>query len=142
MYFYYLVELWFLIELINDGNEMYKIMQEIILMLCIIDFFKVYDKVVEMICFGGVILFLLIFGFVNIIGGEGMVVKNVFFFGEYGEFVVEEMFLEYGVLDVEWCCYMKMVFGENLKIVWGYICMGVFWYLRKYFEKVRIIKEK
>lgn len=75
-------------------------------------------------------------------GGEAVVVKNMFNSGEDPEIVVEDMLLEHGIPKSERRRYMKMACGENPRRVYKHTRMGNAWWFRKHMERAKELKEQ
>ncbi|KAK0388571.1 hypothetical protein NLU13_4814 [Sarocladium strictum] len=142
MHSHHLAMVWPETEATADENEMHESTKELSPAVRIIDSLKAYDQAAKLICSGGITSSLILPGSANIIGGEGIPVKNALFSGEHGEPVVEELLLEYGIPEEERHRYMKMAFGENPRSVWGHTRMGVSWHLREHLELARKLREK
>jgi AraC-like DNA-binding protein len=126
----------------NDGNEMHPDTGPVTPMVRIIDSMTARDAAIRIIMSGGVTSSLVIPGSANIMGGEGVPVKNVEMSGPNGEYVVEEMLLEHGVPEEDRRRYIKMACGENPSRVYGHTRMGNAWILRHQLERARALLER
>lgn len=126
----------------EEANEMSPMFGPLTPFLRAIDGLHPYDIGAAIIASGGVTSSLIIPGSANIMGGEGVTVKNVRRPGENREPVVEDMLLEHGVPEEKRHRYMKMACGENPKRVYGHTRMGNAWILRKHFAKAKELKDK
>ncbi|RFU34480.1 hypothetical protein B7463_g1891, partial [Scytalidium lignicola] len=133
---------WPLIDATDDTNEVNSLTGAVTPFLRIQDSLKPYDPATAVIASGGVTTSLVIPGSANIIGGEGVVVKNVLRSGLNGEEVVEEILLEHGVPVGERRRYLKMACGENPRRVYKHTRMGNAWHLRKHMARAQDILEK
>ncbi|KNG89129.1 hypothetical protein ANOM_002995 [Aspergillus nomiae NRRL 13137] len=125
----------------NDVNER-PLLGPITPFVRAIDGFKPYDPAIKIIASGGVTSSLVLPGSANIIGGEAYMVKNLPLSGAAGEPVVEELLLEYGLLEKDRQRYLKMACGENPKRVYGNTRLGLTWLLRKRLEEARELHER
>lgn len=128
---------WPVTEMVEDSAEVNTDTMATTSMMRVIDALKAYDPAANMIASGGVTTSLIIPGSANLIGGEGVAVKNALYSGKNAEPVVEELLLERGLPAQEHRRYMKMAMGENPKRVWKYSRFGNAWYLRKHFQKAK-----
>lgn len=142
MHSHHLVEDWPQISDIPDGNEMFADMGALTPFLRILDSMKAYDVATKLVASGGVTSSLIIPGSANIMGGEGAVVKNAWRSGPNGEFVVEEMLLEYGLSPSQRRRYMKMACGENPIGIYKHTRMGNAWVLRKWLARAKELMDK
>ncbi|KAH6967848.1 carbohydrate esterase family 9 protein [Ilyonectria sp. MPI-CAGE-AT-0026] len=129
-------------DMTDDGNELNKETGAITAMGRVIDALKPYDLATSLICSGGVTSSLILPGSANLIGGEGVPVKNAVRSGESGEPTVEDMLLERGVPWESRRRYMKMAFGENPKVVWDHTRQGTAMLLRKHMQKAKELMDK
>lgn len=142
MHSHHLVEDWPQISDIPDGNEMFADLGALTPFLRILDSMKAYDVATKLVASGGVTSSLIIPGSANIMGGEGAVVKNAWRSGPNGEFVVEEMLLEYGLPPSQRRRYMKMACGENPIGIYKHTRMGNAWVLRKWLARAKELMDK
>jgi imidazolonepropionase-like amidohydrolase len=126
----------------SDANEMNAATEALTPQARVLDALKPYDVATALIASGGVTSSLLLPGSANLIGGEGVPVKNAVRPGSAGEPVIEEMLLEHGVPEAERRRYIKMAMGENPKRVWKHTRMGSAMILRAHFEKAKALKER
>ena len=126
----------------NNGNEMHPSTGPLTPFVRILDSMAARDVAVRIIMSGGVTSSLIIPGSANIMGGEGVPVKNVEMSGPNGEYVVEEMLLEHGVPEEERRRYIKMACGENPSRTYGHTRMANAWMLRRQMERARALEEK
>lgn len=126
----------------SDDAEVHDSTGAVTPQMRILDALKPYDNATKLICSGGVTSSLVIPGSSNIVGGEGVAVKNVLYSGQHGEPVVEELLLERGINVDERQRYMKMAFGENPKRLWGHSRLGTAWHLRQHMQKAKDLKDK
>lgn len=106
------------------------------------DSIKPYDIATRIIASGGITSSLILPGSANIIGGEGILVKNFMNGGEHREEVVEDLLLEHGVPQSNRRRYMKMACGENPKGVYDHTRMGNAWIFRKHMSRAKELMEK
>ncbi|RAL13393.1 uncharacterized protein BO97DRAFT_442426 [Aspergillus homomorphus CBS 101889] len=107
----------------------------------VLDALKAYDPVATIVASGGVTSSLILPGSENIMGGEGIPVKNLR--REEGEEeLVEELLLEHGVPKNERRRFMKMACGENPKDVHGHTRMGNSFLFRKHMKTARLLLRK
>ncbi|PSR78882.1 hypothetical protein BD289DRAFT_443226 [Coniella lustricola] len=144
MHSHHLAVVWPLTPPTQDENEMHDDFGPLTPFVRILDLLKAYDEATARIASGGVTTSLIIPGSANIMGGEGTVVKNAVKPGKNGEYVVEEMLFEHGVVEgqEEKHRYMKMACGENPKSVYGHTRMGNVWVLRKWLARAKELLEK
>lgn len=142
MHSHHLVEDWPQISDIPDGNEMFADLGALTPFVRVLDSMKAYDVATKLVASGGVTSSLIIPGSANIMGGEGAVVKNAWRSGPNGEFVVEEMLLEYGLSPSERRRYMKMACGENPIGIYKHTRMGNAWVLRKWLARAKELMDK
>lgn len=120
-----------------DSAEVHPDTKAVTSQMRVIDAMKAYDEATILIASGGVTTSLIIPGSANLIGGEGVPVKNALYSGANAEPIVEEVLLERGIPQSERQRYMKMALGENPKGVWGYSRLGNAWHLREHFQKAK-----
>ncbi|TVY81685.1 hypothetical protein LSUE1_G002182 [Lachnellula suecica] len=142
MHSHHLAIPWPALKATRDENEMHPDTGPMTPQLRIVDSIKGYDLATEVIASGGVTTSLILPGSANIMGGEGMLVKNILKPGENSEFVVEDMLLEHGVPKENRRRFMKMACGENPKRQYGHTRMGNAWILRKHMERAKELMEK
>ena len=142
MHSHHLSGVWPATKSTEDGNEINPATKALTPMVRVLDSLKPYDPATELILSGGITSSLIIPGSANLIGGEGITVKNVLYSGEHGEPVVEDLLLERGIPANQRRRYMKMAFGENPKEVWEYTRMGNSWHLREHLQKAKDMREK
>lgn len=140
MHSHHLAIAWPTNEMTDDANEMDSKAQGIVAMNRVLDSLKPYDMATSLICSGGVTSSLLLPGSANLVGGEGVPVKNAVASGEHGEPVVEDFLLERGVPWGERRRYMKMAMGENPKATLGYSRQGNAMHLRKHLQRAKELK--
>lgn len=133
---------WPTIAATDDTNEVNTLTGAVTPFLRVKDSLKPYDPATAIIASGGVTTSLIIPGSANIVGGEGVVVKNVMRSGVNGEEVVEEMLLEYGVPVEDRRRYLKMACGENPRRVYKHTRMGNAWQFRKHMARAKDVLEK
>lgn len=124
----------------SDENEVH--MGPLTPFVRVIDSIKTDDKATAIIAAGGVTTSLLIPGSANIIGGEGVLVKNFVPGSESGEEVVEDVLLEHGIPTEERRRYMKMACGENPTSVYEHTRMGNAWLFRKQMTRAQELIRK
>lgn len=129
-------------EINDDTNEASPETKAFTPMVRAIDALKPYDVAATLIASGGVTSSLLIPGSANLMGGEGVTVKNALYSGKHAEPVVQDLLLERGVPVEERRRYMKMAYGENPKRVWGYTRLGNAWHLREHLQKAKDLQEE
>jgi hypothetical protein len=120
MHSHHSISTWPSLGMTDDTNEMNPEFGPLTPFVRVLDGLKAYDIGMTHIMSGGITSSLLLPGSANIMGGEGIPVKNALYSGELGdgEPVVEEMLLEHGVPLAERHRYLKMAFGENPKRVY------------------------
>jgi len=106
------------------------------------DSIKAYDPAAAVIASGGVTTSLLLPGSANIMGGEGILVKNLARDGEHSEPVVEDLLLEHGIPEKERRRYLKMACGENPRGVYSHTRMGNAWLFREQMTRAKELREK
>jgi imidazolonepropionase-like amidohydrolase len=142
MHSHHFTGVWPATEINDDTNEMTGETKAFTPMVRAIDALKPYDIAAKLIAAGGVTSSLLIPGSANLIGGEGVTVKNALYSGEHGEPVVQDLLLERGVPVEQRRRYMKMAYGENPKLIWGYTRLGNAWHLREHLQRAKDLKEQ
>ncbi|KAI9644609.1 hypothetical protein NHQ30_006631 [Ciborinia camelliae] len=140
MHSHHFLHAWPELSVTADENEFH--MGPLTPFLRAIDSIKTDDKATAVIASGGVTTSLLIPGSANIIGGEGILVKNFVHGGETGEEVVEDVLLEHGIPTEERRRYMKMACGENPTGVYDHTRMGNAWLFRKQMTRGKELIEK
>ncbi|KAH8802876.1 hypothetical protein F5884DRAFT_803522 [Xylogone sp. PMI_703] len=133
---------WPTLDATDDTNEVNSLTGAVTPFLRIQDSLKPYDPATAIIASGGITTSLVLPGSANIIGGEGVVVKNVLRGGPNGEEVVEEVLLEHGVPVEERRRYLKMACGENPRRVYKHTRMGNAWQFRKHMARAQDILQK
>ncbi|KAJ8058223.1 hypothetical protein OCU04_012419 [Sclerotinia nivalis] len=140
MHSHHFLHAWPELSVTADENEVH--MGPLTPFVRAIDSIKTDDKATAIIASGGVTTSLLIPGSANIIGGEGVLVKNLVPGGETGEEVVENVLLEHGIPTEERRRYMKMACGENPTTVYDHNRMGNAWLFRKQMTRGKGLIEK
>ncbi|KAH8651044.1 hypothetical protein BX600DRAFT_387377 [Xylariales sp. PMI_506] len=125
----------------GDGNEIRSSFGPITPFLRIKESLKAYDQATKMIASGGITSSLIPPGSVNIMGGEGTVVKNLMKAGEFGEYVVEGMLLEHGMAPQDRHRYMKFACGENPKRIYEHTRMALAYILREHLTRAQELLE-
>lgn len=133
---------WPNLRVIVDGNEVNPATGPLTPQMRIIDSIKTYDVATSIIASGGVTTSLILPGSANIMGGEGILVKNIARSGENSEPVVEEILLEHGLPKEQRRRYMKIACGENPKRTYQHTRMGNAWIFRKQMTKAKELMEK
>jgi hypothetical protein len=133
---------WPLLKATDDTNEISNDFGSLTPFVRVVDSMKAYDVGTKIIASGGVTSSLILPGSANIMGGEGVLVKNVLRSGSNGEEVVEEILLEHGVPKESRRRYMKMACGENPRRVYKHTRMGNAWIFRKHMERAKELLEK
>lgn len=142
MHSHHFTGVWPATEINDDTNEMTDETKAFTPMVRAIDALKPYDAAAKLIASGGVTSSLSIPGSANLMGGEGVTVKNALYSGKHGEPVVQDLLLERGVPVEERRRYMKMAYGENPKRIWGYTRLGNAWHLREHLQRAKNLKEE
>lgn len=140
MHSHHFLHAWPELSATSDENEVH--MGPLTPFVRAIDSIKTDDKATAIIASGGVTTSLLIPGSANIIGGEGILVKNFVPGGETGEEVVEDVLLEHGIPTNERRRYMKMACGENPTNVYDHTRMGNAFLFRKQMARGKELMEK
>ncbi|ESZ90644.1 hypothetical protein SBOR_8978 [Sclerotinia borealis F-4128] len=140
MHSHHFLHAWPELSVTADENEVH--MGPLTPFVRAIDSIKTDDKATAIIASGGVTTSLLIPGSANIIGGEGILVKNFVLGGETGEEVVEDVLLEHGIPTQERRRYMKMACGENPTTVYEHTRMGNAWLFRKQMTRAKELMAK
>ncbi|TGO87835.1 hypothetical protein BPOR_0200g00040 [Botrytis porri] len=140
MHSHHFLHAWPELSVTGDENEVH--MGPLTPFVRAIDSIKTDDKATAIIASGGVTTSLLIPGSANIIGGEGILVKNFVPGSETGEEVVEEVLFEHGVPIEERRRYMKMACGENPTNVYDHTRMGNAWLFREQMTRGKELIEK
>ncbi|KAA8567452.1 hypothetical protein MFRU_040g00350 [Monilinia fructicola] len=140
MHSHHLVHSWPQLSITSDENEYY--LGPITPFVRALDQLKTDDKATAIIASGGVTTSLLLPGSGNIIGGEGILIKNSVLGGKNGEDVVEDVLLEYGIPAGERRRYMKMACGENPKHRYEHTRGGNAWLFRKQMARGKELIEK
>ncbi|KAM0147259.1 hypothetical protein ACHAPG_010694 [Botrytis cinerea] len=140
MHSHHFLHAWPELSVTGDENEVH--MGPLTPFVRAIDSIKTDDKATAIIASGGVTTSLLIPGSANIIGGEGILVKNFVPGGETSEEVVEEVLLEHGIPIEERRRYIKMACGENPTNVYDHTRMGNAWLFRKQMTRGKELIEK
>lgn len=119
MHSHHYVEAWPAVVGTSDGNEMHTDTGPLTPFVRVLDGLKAWDIGATIVASGGVTSSLILPGSANIMGGEGIMVKNILKGGENAEPVVEEILLEHGIDASDRRKYMKMACGENPKGAYG-----------------------
>lgn len=102
---------------------------------------KPYDPAVRIILAGGITSSLILPGSSNIMGGEGVLVKNALDRGVGREPVVDALRLEHGIEPAQRRRYMKMACGENPKGIHGHVRTGTSWLLRDHLHHAASLRD-
>jgi imidazolonepropionase-like amidohydrolase len=142
MHSHHLVISWPTLLATDDVNEVNPAFGPLSPFVRVADAIKPYDIATTIIASGGVTSSLILPGSANIMGGEGILVKNILRSGSHGEEVVEELLLEHGVPKSERRRYIKMACGENPRAIYGHTRMGNAWMFRKHMTRAKEMREK
>ncbi|SPJ88911.1 uncharacterized protein FTOL_12806 [Fusarium torulosum] len=142
MHSHHLAGSWPANEVTDDANELDPKSRGMTAMNRILNTLKPYDVATSLICSGGITSSLLLPGSANLIAGEGIPVKNAVSSGMNGEPVIDNYLLERGVDWKDRRRYIKLVYGENPKSVWGYSRRGNAMQSRLHFQKAKELKDK
>jgi hypothetical protein len=142
MHSHHLVGSWPGLLVNGDGNEMHPSSGPLTPFVRAKDSIKTDDAATAIIASGGVTSSLILPGSANIMGGEGIMVKNLPNSGIYGEEVVEDILLEHGIPMADRRKYMKMACGENPKRVYGHTRMGDAYIFRHHMERAKELVQK
>ncbi|PQE22122.1 carbohydrate esterase family 9 protein [Rutstroemia sp. NJR-2017a BBW] len=142
MHSHHFLHSWPVLSTTGETNEMDLPSGPLTPFVRAIDSMKADDKATEIIASGGITTSLLIPGSANIMGGEGLLVKNLVKGGEAGEEVVEDVLFEHGVPEGERKRYIKMACGENPKMVYSHTRMGNAWIFREHMTRAKELLEK
>lgn len=126
----------------DDVNEVNPASGPLTPFVRIQDSIKPDDVATTIIASGGITSSLILPGSANIMGGEGIMVKNLLRSGPNGEEVVEELLLEHGVPHAERRRFMKMACGENPRKVYHHTRMGNAWTFRHHMERAKELMGK
>lgn len=142
MHSHHTVESWPLLSATSDSNEMNPATGPLTPFVRIVDSIKPYDVATKIIASGGITSSLILPGSANIMGGEGIMIKNMLLSGKDREEVVEDLLLEAGISHSDRRRYMKMACGENPRRVYKHTRMGNAFILRKHMTRAKEILEK
>ncbi|KAM3066376.1 hypothetical protein ACMFMG_003117 [Clarireedia jacksonii] len=142
MHSHHFLHSWPVLSTTGETNEMDLPSGPLTPFVRAIDSMKADDKATAIIASGGITTSLLIPGSANIMGGEGLLVKNFVKGGEAGEEVVEDVLFEHGIPPSERKRYIKMACGENPKVVYSHTRMGNAWIFREHMTRAKELLEK
>ena len=142
MHSHHMAGSWPAIPATDDVNEMNPATGPLTPMVRVLDSLRADDQATTIIASGGVTSSLILPGSANIMGGEGVLVKNVLEGGPHGEVVVEELLLEHGIPETDRRRYMKMACGENPRSIYDHTRMGDTWVLRKQLTRAKQVQQK
>ncbi|KAL2013198.1 hypothetical protein VTN00DRAFT_723 [Thermoascus crustaceus] len=142
MHSHHLVDTWPGYLATGDVNEMHPVTGPLTPFVRALDSIKPYDQAATIIASGGVTSSLVLPGSANIMGGEGVMVKNLLRGGDHREENVEELLLEHGVPEAKRRRYMKMACGENPRRVYGHTRMGNAWIFRNHMTRAADLRER
>lgn len=142
MHSHHLVDTWPTYSATGDVNEIHPATGPVTPFVRALDSIKPYDQAATIIASGGVTSSLILPGSANIMGGEGVMVKNILRRGDYGEENVDELLLEHGVPQASRRRYMKMACGENPRRVHGHTRMGNAWIFRQHMARAKELRER